>query len=308
MATFPTSLPNRTGTPLGLSTVINHVGGLVRTQRAAGGTSLDVDFDPVTANYATAGYLTVGPSAGPWNVIKYTGRTGGSGVGTFTGCTGGQDGTTDVQSNVGYMVAQAPIAANVNHLADELIAGLTKLGTGSSTPSSANTILTATGSGATAWNRPTHDALTVPVASVYATSSQSLQSGILTPLLLEGEDTDPQGWHSPTTNPERIVIGTAGTYIVVGIGYLQFPTPAAGFLWGGYITTNYYEASASHIGIDSNVPAANSSVLSCIPISPPVALAVNDYLTLSIYQASGSTLSTFYATSVRCRLGVMRIA
>lgn len=303
MATFPTGFPNRTGAPLGLMTVVNHVGGLVRTQRNAGGTSLDVDFDPVAAGYATTGYLSVGPAAGPWNIIKYTGRNSATGGGTFTGCTGGQNGSTDAISSVGHLVAQAPIAATINDLADELIAGLTKVGTGSSTPATANHVLKSNGSGASAWGFIGHASLDVPVVAVKADAVQTISSGVVTDLVMGAEDSDTVGWHSTTVNPERVTIGTAGTYLITALVFLQFPTPAASCQFGGYIMRN----GTDYLAFQSGVPAATDTIMG-YTVAHIAPLAVNDYITAALYHNYGSSLSTVYTATVSCRLNIVRVA
>lgn len=226
MATFPTSLPNRTGTPLGLMTVANVKPGKLSAALAAGATTVQVDFDPVAAGYPTSGYLPISRAGVPREVVKYSGRssTGGN-PGSFTGLTRGLDGSTDQAHLAGDDIDMALVAGVVNGLSDELIAGLTKLGTGSSTPATAGHVLAVTGAGSTAYGYISPTSVIGRYCVAVASASQSLVSSTTWyPIALGAEVSDAYAMHDTSTNNSRIVFGAAGRYLIVGSFTWDFGT------------------------------------------------------------------------------------
>jgi hypothetical protein len=99
---------------------------------------------------STAAFAATGAISIDAEIILYTGKTGT----TFTGCTRGVFGTTAASHSGGAPVRQNILAQHFTARGTAIIAVQTKLGTGSSTPTT-GTVLQGTGTGASAWQQLT---------------------------------------------------------------------------------------------------------------------------------------------------------
>lgn len=124
-----------------------------------------------------------------------------------------------------------------------------------------------------------------PVARVYATTTQSINTSTITAINFGGTLVDTYGGHSNTTNNSRYTFQVAGIYLLVGtvswqangtgIRASQFQINGVG-LNGGQTTL------AGIAGSNVEVPAT----------SVVVAVNLNDYVELYATQTSGGSLST----------------
>jgi hypothetical protein len=142
-------------------------------------------------------------------------------------------------------------------------------------------VLTSNGAGAA----PSMQAITAEGARVYNSANISVSNTTNTTLTFDSEAFD-TGLHSTSTNTERLTIVRAGIYIVF-----------ATVRWAGHATgirasylllngSNSILASGSHqLG---TAPDANAYVQQVISIAK---LAVDDYMTVVVYQSSGGSLN-----------------
>jgi hypothetical protein len=292
MATFPTSLPNRTGTPLGLMTVANARAGKLSAALAAGATTAQVDFDPVAAGYPTSGYLSISQAGVPREVVKYGGRsaTGGS-PGSFTSLTRAQDGTTDQAHNAGDDIGMALFAGVVNSLADELVAGLTKLGTGSSTPSTVGHVLRSNGSGGSGWQQLGQEYIKVPYVTIgfASATTQSFSTGGATlSVAFDAEISDSNAMFPAGTGADanRIKLSHSGLWLfactiifsnssLTGPSSIALQNMTTATWFGGY---DWYYSNRTN-------PSASS-----VAVTPASA---NDIIGVFIVNSGPSTLTTY---------------
>ena len=291
MATFPTSVPNRTGTPLGLMTASNVRPGKLSAALAAGGTTVQVDFDPVAAGYPTSGYLVISRAGAPREVVKYGGRasTGGN-PGSFTGLTRAQDGTTDQAHLQGDDISMALFAGVVNSLADELIAGLTKIGAGLTTPSTSGHVLQSTGGGGSAWSYLNTLYVPAPYCTVktLSTTTQTFTSnGLSVALTYDAEAADTYGMFPGSgTYTGAIRLAYSGLWdfnasVIFNVSGLTGPVEAA----------FYNETAGVWFGGDkryfSNSTNPSMSLVGKMPFS------ANDEIRVYIVNNSGTSLTTY---------------
>jgi hypothetical protein len=155
------------------------------------------------------------------------------------------------------------------------------------------------------WNTNVRDGMNFLLSPVrfkgYASSSQSLSTGTTaTPLLLDSELVDSDGGHSTSTNTSRYTCQTAGLYFVSGS--VCFATNSA----GTRTLTIFVNGAAVFGAGNQSMPSATNgaSVFS----STVVQLAVGDYVELTAWQNSGSTLATSTTQAIATTMCLFRIS
>jgi hypothetical protein len=161
------------------------------------------------------------------------------------------------------------------------------------------TVLTADSAEATGlkWATPAAG-LTFSGCSLYKSGAQSVSNGTFTALTFDAESYDTDTYHSTSTNTSRVTIpaGKAGKYLLHGtIGY-------SGSATGLRNAAIYKNGSAvKYLVVTLGVGSSDNGRLS---FAATLDLAVNDYVELYFYQASGGSLdldvgetrTSFYVT------------
>lgn len=133
---------------------------------------------------------------------------------------------------------------------------------------------------------PAHSILSRPAVGCRLVRTSSLNiataSGTSIPAW-DGETFDTHGFHSTSTDPDRITIpaGCAGLYLVTGQVHLSANAT-------GRRTVTVRLNGNQVMRESTNAPASGVASLS---IALPQILAVDDYLTVEVYQDSGVTLT-----------------
>jgi len=149
-------------------------------------------------------------------------------------------------------------------------------------------VLTADSAEATGlkWATPASSSPTFVGCSIYNTSTFSIANNTDTTLTFNSEFFDTNGFHSTSTNTDRITIptGYAGKYLITVIN--RWIANATG-------ERNMYIKKNNSTVIEAGSlfgSSANTTMLSRTVI---IDLAVGDYLTFTAQQTSGSTLSMY---------------
>lgn len=119
--------------------------------------------------------------------------------------------------------------------------------------------------------------------AVNITTNQTLTNGATTVINYANEVFDTNGFHDNTTNPSRITIptGYAGKYIVNGGSIIGDKTTGRMI---GVISKNGSAILQTNWGNNSSQSGGETNGV--------LSLAVGDYITFAVYQASGSDAST----------------
>ena len=148
----------------------------------------------------------------------------------------------------------------------------------------ASQVLTVDSSTATGlkWATPSSGATLVGCA-VNITTNQTLTNGATTVVDFANEVFDTNGFHDNGTNPSRITIpaGYAGKYVI-----------NAGVIIGDKTTGRMINVIFKNGTAILQTNLGNNSVQSGGEINGVLDLAVNDYITFGVYQASGTDAST----------------
>lgn len=128
-------------------------------------------------------------------------------------------------------------------------------------------------------------AINNPICVIYRNTGLSVTSSTDTVVDFESELTDTLGWHSSITNPSRITPTIAGWYRLTG-----------GMGWSGHATGrrkhSWLKNGSAIVGGGTSYYAVNSGVILHLFSSPLVYLnGTTDYITVSVWQDSGSTLT-----------------
>lgn len=171
-----------TSTDLGFLTVANILGGQSSASITNSGTTLQVNFDPVAQGWPSAGYLVIGPTAGPWEVCAYSARSASGGApGSFTLSSRGTDGTAAASHASGEPVGMPSIAEQLNAHGGAIIALEQKIGSyNSQTPSVSGRYLRSRGSFQSEWNTLQSGDINTAVASATVTVDKLTLGGATT--------------------------------------------------------------------------------------------------------------------------------
>lgn len=122
---YPTTLDSHAnGDPFGFARVGDGLKTLLSAAASTGSTSLTVED---LSSFHTRGILAIGTGGDHFELVTYTGV---SGTTQFTGVTRGVDLSSPLTHVAGSVVAQVPVAKNINDLAAAIVAIETKLGAG----------------------------------------------------------------------------------------------------------------------------------------------------------------------------------
>lgn len=122
-----------------------------------------------------------------------------------------------------------------------------------------------------------------PACRVYHNAAQSIPNVTGTLLAFNSERYDTDTMHDTVTNNSRITIKTAGLYVVT----LNFTWPTNGT---GERRASIFLNGATQIAFSSTSPAQITTD-NGICLATIYKLAVNDYLTVQVYQSSGGALN-----------------
>jgi hypothetical protein len=118
-------------------------------------------------------------------------------------------------------------------------------------------------------------------ARVYNNADLSIPNSVLTALTFNTERWDTDTIHDTSTNPERLTCKTAGKYII-----------SANIRWDGnateYRALNIYLNGVDQIGREVRINLSATALTQTV--TTIYDLAVNDYLTVVVFQASGGAL------------------
>lgn len=127
--------------------------------------------------------------------------------------------------------------------------------------------------------------LKTPAARVYKGSAQTITTATETVLNFDNERYDTDTIHDTVTNNGRLTCKTAGVYGIFAT--VQWDTNGTGRRYA-FIAVNG-ATSANGICIDEKVTAAGAFISH--PLSTQYKLAVNDYVQVVVFQASGGNLN-----------------
>lgn len=121
-----------------------------------------------------------------------------------------------------------------------------------------------------------------PVCSVYHSTTQNVTTATGTVLSANSENFDNDGMHSTVTNNSRITIQTAGRYQLQA--NVQFAGNAT-----GYRQIQFQLNGSTIFATDRQISVGtNDTIFSAVASR---ALVVSDYITVNVFQNSGSTLA-----------------
>lgn len=132
-------------------------------------------------------------------------------------------------------------------------------------------------SGAPAWGG-------VHFASVYHNTTQSIGSGFATAIVFNSEYSDSQGWHSTSSNTDRITVGSAGYYMASC--YVYYTTGGGS---GTYLDEIALWRDGSPIMYDRRYQevSAYSKIFSIT--FPIISASASSYFQIVLTQASGQS-------------------
>lgn len=246
------------GTDLGFLTVANVRSGSVSATLTSGGTTLQVDFDPASRAYPSAGYLALGPASGPWEVVRYSSHspTGGN-PGSFTLSARGLDGTSAAQHEVGELVGMPPIAEQVNALAGAVIALEAKLGLGASSPATGGKYLRTSGTASiTGWSA----LLATDINTALGGDALTTQYATTINRLAKWSSSD---GNAPITRLADSIIGDDGSTATVNGGLVTTGTVKVGSS-GATLTWN---SGSTRLDVDKRVNATSLMIGSAAILS-----------------------------------------
>ena len=123
----------------------------------------------------------------------------------------------------------------------------------------------------------------------YRSAVQSIPNATVTAMLWDVENYDTSGFHSTSTNTDRITIpsGEAGYYLITG--NVNWATNATGFRNGTFRVNN----NAAIIGAVVYIQPYNiAGTENSMEMTTVFYLNVGDYVTFNVYQDSGGNLNT----------------
>lgn len=127
-----------------------------------------------------------------------------------------------------------------------------------------------------------------PAVRAISTSTQNLTSGVYTTMLFGSESYDTDGMHSTVSNTDRLTCVTPGTYVVsAGVSFNN--TSAS----GGRLIRILKNGTVIAIQAE---PSTSTGFYHSLEITTQVDMVATDYLTVEVYQDSGSTVATQHAT------------
>jgi len=140
-----------------------------------------------------------------------------------------------------------------------------------------------------------------PSCRVYHNVSQNIPNITWTILAFNSEKWDTDAMHDLVTNNERITCKVAGKYLCEGVA--RFSANATGARHVGIRKNGSWSDSAYAV-----LPAVSDQPIRVL-VSIVCELAVNDYITMSVYQNSGATLTTDYvANSDFCWMAMIKLS
>jgi hypothetical protein len=144
------------------------------------------------------------------------------------------------------------------------------------------------------------DAHFQPAAEVWNNANQSIANNAETTLGFNAEQFDTDVIHDTATNNDRLTCKTAGKYLVYFT--LEFAANATGQRYA-YIRKNGTSAMAYDINV-----SAGATLPTTLGHSRVLDLAVNDYVTIVVYQNSGAALNVSSAGNYSPIFGMVRVA
>lgn len=134
-----------------------------------------------------------------------------------------------------------------------------------------------------------------PAAQVYRTTNQTISDSALTGISWDAEVFDTEGIHDPVTNPDRLVVQTAGVYFVHAMVKFASGGASRRELWINVNDVASHAANAMRIG---STAAAEMS------ISMAFLFNVNWFVILRVFQTSGGPLDIVSDGTFRPRFGI----
>lgn len=141
----------------------------------------------------------------------------------------------------------------------------------------------------------------IPKARVYATSAQGIANITDTTVAFQAERYDTDVIHDTSTNNDRLIAKTAGVYAFgANVGFEANATGSriAKIVHSGGSAIAYDDRTANTVGGEPTV----------INLSTEWTMAVNDYVTLTVYQSSGGALSLIQTSSFSPEFWMHRIS
>lgn len=116
------------------------------------------------------------------------------------------------------------------------------------------------------------------------TSNQTIPTASWTDVTWDSEETDPENWHSNSTNPERITVSEDGLYLITAHAsfYSSAATSALVRVLINNSTTNINSMSFYGDG---------SSFTDTAALTYPAILSAGDYIVMAVYQNSGGNVN-----------------
>ena len=138
-----------------------------------------------------------------------------------------------------------------------------------------------------------------PRARVYHSGAQSILSNIATILLYNSERYDTDAIHDNVGNNSRLTCRTAGAYLFVATQ--QFATNGT-----GRREFALRHSGVTFVGVDERiaVPGAPTAAV----VAAFLALAVNDYVEVRVFQDSGAALDIEAVPATSAEFSMVRIA
>jgi hypothetical protein len=145
--------------------------------------------------------------------------------------------------------------------------------------------------GSTTWNADGTVQVTAGhAARAYKNANQSIANNTLTALTFDSEDYDPIGYHSTSSNTDRVVAPIAGTYLVVAqVNWAS----ATGGVRDAEIDWTHHLSSTSNQVAKVHLPATVMTAPDTIfqNLSAIVHVVASDYVQVFVKQTSGSGLN-----------------
>ena len=137
-----------------------------------------------------------------------------------------------------------------------------------------------------------------PACRAHSNTNISIPNSTITTIPLNDEVFDTDTMHDNSVNPSRITIKTAGKYLI---------TACAGFASNATERRVLFIYKNGDTQISTQSANAVSASATILNISTIVDLAVNDYVEMRVFQASGGALDVSYLVGYSPYLSVARV-
>jgi hypothetical protein len=134
------------------------------------------------------------------------------------------------------------------------------------------------------------------VALTQSVATAAWAAGVFADITFDTETADTDSQHSPSTNPERVVIGTTPGYYLV-FGTVAFANDTTG-------TTRRARITKNGVGVDGSQFILPPATLTSVPTVAQVVQAISstDYITLQGYHDASSSIGTAVSATYRSSL------